>query len=106
MRPKNFERTFDDKSYGDMVDFLNTLFLNGITIDENLSAQVVNVSFESGPQEIKVSHKLGTVPKYRIVLRQDTSEVLVDGDETWTDKSVTFKTTNGNANYTVMLIRS
>lgn len=105
MRIKTFERTYDEKNYGDMVDFLNSVFQNGITIDNNFAGQIVQISMPAGPVEVRVNHRLGVVPKYRIILRQDTEQVLADGDETWNDKYVTFKSTAGNCNFTVLLLK-
>jgi hypothetical protein len=91
LRAKNFEREMNEKGFGDMVDFLNSLFQNGISLNNNLSGQILEFEIPADGSEIQVPHKLGVVPKYRIVLRQDANAILIDGEETWTDKFVTFK---------------
>jgi hypothetical protein len=91
VRAKNFDRKFDEKGFGDMVDFLNSLFQRGISVNDNLSGEVIEFEIPADGTEVRVPHRLGVVPKYRLVLRQDANAILIDGEETWTDKYVTFK---------------
>lgn len=97
----------DVKEFGDIVDSLNSIFQNGITLSNNLSGQIVEFEVPASGAEVKVSHKLGTIPKFRIVLRQDAITTLVDGAETWTNKFVTFRSSGGEATkFIVLLLRN
>lgn len=74
-----------------MVDFINSLFQNGITLGDNISGQIVEVTLPGDGTEVKVPHRLKAVPKYRIILRQDNRAVIYDGEEPWNDKYVTLR---------------
>ena len=89
MRAKDFSRSFDEKNFADMVDFINSVFQNGITLEDNLSAEVIrDIELLGDGTEIKIPHRLKATPKYRIILRQDGSGDVIDGGE-WNDRFIT-----------------
>jgi len=91
VRLKNFFRQFSEKNFGDMVDSLNSVFSNGITLSNNLSGQIVEISNIPLDTEIQIPHRLGTVPKFRLILRQRGCFILVDGETQWDDKAIYIK---------------
>lgn len=102
MRPLEFARKFSDKSFGEMVDYLNSFIANGFTLKDNMSGQIVSVVIPAGV-EIKVPHRLKAVPKYRIILRQDANTVIYDGGE-WTDTFITLNAAS-DVSATILLMR-
>ena len=74
-----------------MVDFVNSIFQNGITLENNLNGQIIeNIALPASGEEIKIPHRLKAVPKYRIILRQDGVGVVVDGGD-WNENYITLK---------------
>jgi len=85
----SYDREFSDESYGSMVDSLNTV-LGGLLLSENMSGQVIeNIELPVDGSEVRISHNLKVVPKYRIILRQ--SGQVFDGETEWTDKYIYLK---------------
>jgi len=112
MRLKDFSRKFNAKSFGDMVDFLNSVFQNGITIANNFSGQIIEgVILPAAGTEISIPHRLKTVPKYRIILRHSGNGIVVDGPTTWNDKAIYLKNSTSAAmgsedvTVTILLLR-
>jgi len=98
LRVRDFKRDFSDKEYSNMVDELNSFMQNGLTLADNVSGQIIeNIILPADGTEIKVSHSLKAVPKYRIILRQKGSGVVIDGGE-WTNNFVTLSAKNTEIN--------
>lgn len=97
MRLKNFFRQFAEDSFGDMVDSLNSIFQNGITLSNNLSGQIVEIANIPIGTEIQIPHRLGTVPKYRVILRQRGTFILEDGGTQWDDKAIYIKASSASS---------
>jgi len=91
MRAPEFARKFTEGSFGKMSDWLNSLFQNGVTLDDNMSGEVIEVTLPTDGTEIQVPHRLKCIPKYRIILRQDNYGVIFDGEESWNDKYITLR---------------
>lgn len=86
MRFGELIREFSEDSYGRLVDLLNT-GLNRLTLGENMSGQIVEVTFSAGI-EAEIPHSLKEVPKYRIIVRQSGAETIEDGITEWTDRYI------------------
>lgn len=86
MRFGELIREFSEDNYGRLVDLLNT-GLNKLTLGENLSGQIVDVSLPAGV-ETEVPHSLKEIPKYRIIVRQSGAGPIFDGATEWTDRYV------------------
>lgn len=107
MRAKDFKRTFDNKDFGDMVDFINSIFQNGLTLEDNLGGQIIkDIELPSAGTQIKVPHRLKAVPKYRIILRQDGAGSIIDEGE-WNESFITLSISGAtkNTKITILLMR-
>lgn len=110
MKLKSYVRTFTEGTFGDMVDSLNTLLSNGITIEDNVSGQVVTLQNIPMGVELQIPHRLGTVPKFRLILRQRGTFILEDGGTQWDDKAIYIKATSSggastNNSLTLLIMR-
>lgn len=107
MRTKDFSRDFDAKNFGDMVDFINSIFQNGITLEDNLSGQIIeDIYLPSSGAEISIPHRLKVVPKYRIILRQSNGAIIADGSTAWDDRKIYLRATNSiDSTISVLLLR-
>lgn len=107
MRKIDLPRNFSEENYSKSMDELNTLFQGNISLGANLSGQIIEFTVPNGV-EIKVKHRLKTVPKYRIILRQRGNGVLLDGtDSPWSSDSVSLKVdgASGDTTFTILLMR-
>jgi hypothetical protein len=102
MRALEFAREFSQKKYGEMVDYLNSVLQNGITLIDNMSGQIIDFSITAGT-ELRLNHRLKSVPKYRIILRQDANVVIYDGND-WNDKYITLNASS-DVNGKILLMR-
>lgn len=86
-----YKREFDEESYGEMVDSLNTVLDNGLLISSAFGGQIIeNIKLPIGVN-VAISHNLKITPKYRIILRQTGGLVITDGDLEWDDKKIYLK---------------
>ena len=86
---QEFKREFSEENYAEMADSLNTT-LGGI-LTQNMGGQVIeNITLPVG-KEVRISHNLKKTPKYRIILRQQGSLIITDGDSAWTNKYIYLK---------------
>ena len=102
MRALEFAREFSEKKYSEMVDYLNSVLQNGITLIDNMSGQIIDFSITGGT-ELRLNHRLKSVPKYRIILRQDANVVIYDGND-WNDKYITLNASS-DVNGKILLMR-
>ena len=56
---------------------------------------VENIELPADGSEVRISHNLKVVPKYRIILRQ--SGEVFDGETEWTDKYIYLRAKGGSA---------
>jgi len=84
---KAFKRMFDEKSYSEMVDELNT-GLSKITISGNMDVSIREYTDIPANAEFIIEHGLKTVPKYRMILRQIDGGYITDTDTKWTESTV------------------
>jgi len=88
----------------EMVDSLNTVLDNGLLLGSNLGGQIIeNIELKAG-QNVAISHNLKITPKYRIILRQDTSSIISDGVLEWTDKKI-YLNASADTTITILLMR-
>lgn len=108
-KAKDLGKTIDeavDKS----IDKVNELIdAHNLTITKfNLSAfdgQIIQVSFSAGEDKV-IPHKLGKMPSFRIILRQEGNGVLSDTPSGWNQYQIKIKN-NGSVTVTatIMLLR-
>lgn len=88
----------------EMVNSLNTILDNGLLLGSNLGGQIIeNIELIAG-QNVAISHNLKITPKYRIILRQDTSSIISDGVLEWTDKKI-YLNASADTKITILLMR-
>lgn len=97
---------------GDLVDKTNDLidsfnFLSSkLSLKENFDGQIIeNISFAAGEDKV-IPHKLGILPKYRIILRQEGNGVLSDTPSGWNKFQIKVKNNGAvEVTATIMLVR-
>jgi hypothetical protein len=96
MIPENFKAL--------VWEFYNAM--STITLGDNFSAQIVQAVIGANT-EVKIPHRLGVVPKYRLILRCLGSSEIVDGLNEWTNTEIYLKNTNiaVQSTVTVMILR-
>lgn len=107
MRFPEIRRIFSDKTFGDLADALNSAFLRGITLKDNLDGDIVEITIPSAGTEIGIRHNLKVTPKYRIILKHRGDGIILDGDTAWDGKTVYFKASQATENIqaTILLMR-
>lgn len=61
--------------------------LEGFSLDKDVKGEILVITF--APNETKIiSHGLGAIPQYRLILRQTGNAVITDVNTNWTDKSI------------------
>ena len=102
---KRFIRVFSEINFATAMDELST-GLHKLTFDENINCQVKVIGSIPANTEIKVSHSLKVVPKYKIILRKSGNAIISDGAERWTETYITLKNESGNeiTNLTVAIV--
>lgn len=105
----------DHKAEPGLHSFLDQMVetLNGTTKQfpiKQLSGQIIEVTMAAGT-EVRISHLLGSVPKYRIILGQSGNGVISDakgkdanGTEKWTKKFITLKNNGASAQDIIVLV--
>lgn len=90
--------------YNEMVDAFNFLGKN-LSLQSNFNCQIIDVEFTAG-QTKRVFHRLGIVPRYRLVLRQEGNGLITDVPLSWTDKYITLVNNGAVAiKATIMLVK-
>jgi hypothetical protein len=77
------------KSMDDLINRVNDIISDGIGLNTGLSGEILELSFAPNEQKI-VSHGLGIVPKYRLILRQEGNGLITDVSSQWNKNSVAF----------------
>jgi len=75
--------------YNDLVSYLNFLF-KALSLQSNFDGQVIDVAIDATTNK-RIYHRLGIVPKYRLILRQEGNGLLSDIPLEWNDKFVTIR---------------
>jgi hypothetical protein len=88
------------KAHNELVQELN--FLSTKLTTKNFDGQIIeNLTLTNG-EEKDVSHTLGVVPKFRIILRQEGNGVITDIPSGWIKSSIKIKN-NGPDSVTLTL---
>jgi hypothetical protein len=77
------------EEYNEMVKYLNFL-IKSLSLQSNFDGQVIDVEIDATTNK-RIYHKLGIVPKYRLILRQEGNGLLSDIPLEWNDKFVTIR---------------
>jgi hypothetical protein len=72
-----------------IVKYLNFL-TKQLSLQSNFDGQVISVEIPA-TTNLRISHRLGVVPKYRIILRQEGNGLLTDIPLEWSDKFITIR---------------
>jgi hypothetical protein len=94
---------FNLKDPKQMVDWLNSLLQRGLTLANNFSGEIIEVTLSAGAEK-QIPHRLKAVPKYRIILRQNAGVVIYDGSETWNQNYITL-VSSADVTATILLMR-
>jgi len=87
------------------IDRNNSDLDGGLTL-KNLAGNLVENIVIKGNTEVTIPHRLKTIPKGRIVLRQIGNLILQDGDTPWTDKSISLKVVgSGTITVSIFILR-
>ncbi|MBA3755622.1 MAG: hypothetical protein H0X02_05075 [Nitrosomonas sp.] len=96
------ESLIKDLNY--LIDEFNFLS-KFISLKSNFDGHIVNVSFAAGEDKV-VSHKLGVLPRYRIILRQEGNGVISDTPSGWNQYQIQLKNNGAVAvTATIMIVR-
>lgn len=69
------------------IDDLNSTLNGGLGLN-NLNGQIIeNIKVPFG-REVAIPHSLGSIPKYRLILRQNGAGSIIDGNTAWSDTAV------------------
>lgn len=82
------------------VETVNYLLTSGSF--KNFDVDTVTAQIPAG-EEKNIPHKLGIIPKGRIIIRQEGNGVISDIPSSWTNKQIRLKN-NGAVDVTVTLI--
>lgn len=84
--PEIKAETENEKIINDLIREYNFTSKH-LSFQSNFDCQIIYVEFEAGEQK-KVSHNLGVVPLYRVILRQQGNGVISDIPSGWTTNSI------------------
>ncbi len=82
-------------AHNDVVRLLNFV-LKSLSFQSNFNGLVTSVDIPAS-SELKITHFLGVVPKWRIILRQEGNGVISDIPSGWNDKFITLKNNGAEA---------
>jgi hypothetical protein len=105
MKLRVLNREFNLDSFRELCEEIETI-MSRLTLEDNFGASIREITIGAG-EEVKLSHSLKRVPKYRIILRQDNANALItDGASPWTDTAITLKNHGASSTtITVMILR-
>lgn len=89
------------KEFNKLADKLET-FSSTISIWGNTRSQLLKKVEIEANSSVKLTHSLGSRPVYRLILKQTSGGVLLDGE--WNDKTVEFKHGSGTFKGTILLL--
>jgi hypothetical protein len=87
------ERVKDSK---DLLSRMNEYLSDGLSLKKHLGGEIIEITFAANETKT-VSHRLGKIPAYRLILRQSGNGLITDLDSAWTDKTVGFINNSANA---------
>lgn len=77
------------EEYNEMVKYINFI-TKQFSLQSNFDGQVIETTIPATTNK-RIPHRLGIVPKYRLILRQEGNGLLSDIPLEWTDKFVTIR---------------
>ena len=101
MKLRNISRILSETSFAALVNYLSDALERGLTVRDNLSCSIVEVEIGAA-ETITVRHGLGSVPVYRLVLRQ-RGGMITDGD--WTDQTAEVINAGGKCSVAIAYLR-
>lgn len=94
--------TPENKILNELIDQFNLLSHN-VSLSSNFDSQIVeNITFAAGEEKV-IPHKLGIMPRFRIILRQEGNGVISDIPSGWNKYSIKLKN-NGSVAVTVTIM--
>lgn len=77
-----------------------------VSLTSNFDGQIIDgIEFAIGEEKV-ITHKLGVIPKFRIILRQEGNGVISDIPSGWNNFSIKLKNNGAVAvTATIMLVR-
>lgn len=87
MRFRFLSKIFNEDNYTELTDQLNTIFGNNITLENNMSGQLVSVTIPKG-EEVAISHNLGVVPTAWFAVRKQGLGFVRDGLQPFTAETI------------------
>lgn len=94
-----------DRTLNELINDHNFLSKN-LSFQSNFNGQIIeNVKFAAG-ETLTIQHKLGILPRYRIILRQEGNGVLEDIPSGWNNFQIQMKNNGAvSVTATIMLVR-
>lgn len=90
--------------YNEMVKRMSSLF-KSLSLQSNFDCQIIDVSIPA-TTDFRIYHRLGIVPKFRLILRQEGNGLLTDIPLQWNDNFVTIRNNGAvTVNATIALIK-
>jgi hypothetical protein len=103
LKLKRFKRVFNDESYFDLLDYLETC-LTRLSLFDNLDGYIAeNVTIAAG-ETAEIAHGLRTTPQFRIIVRQTGNGLVTDDPgKPFTDTFIYLKN-NGVVSVTISVL--
>jgi len=77
------------REYNEFIKSFNFL-TKQLSLQSNFDCQVLNIEVPA-TTNLRIFHRLGIVPKYRLILRQEGNGLLTDIPLEWNDKFITIR---------------
>lgn len=98
-------KVYLDRHINVLIDQLNN-GLNKLTLDENVDCQVIENIIIGAGAEVSIDHKLGTTPRFHLILKQSGNALITNGQSDWTNKKIYLLNNGANsATLTVCILR-
>lgn len=103
----NRQQEENNKTSRATADVINSVFQKGITLEDNMSGHIVEITLPSAGTEVGIRHNLKVTPKYRIILKHKGNGIILDGDTAWNGTTAYFKASQATENIkaTILLMR-
>jgi hypothetical protein len=81
------------------------LLARGLSLGENFDGQIIEVTIPAGEEKV-IPHKLGVLPRYRIILRQVGNGVISDTPSGWNNFQIQLRNNGAvSVTATILLVR-
>ena len=95
LSPENYKKM--------VIDFFTAI--NNLTVSDNFAGQILSDVFLPSGVDVAVPHSLKVPPKYRIILRQTGTSVIVDGSTPWNDTQIFLQAPSADCVVTLLVLR-